>query len=89
MFREIVFMQDSEGSEVVDKLVRASGTTSYGATDQTIAECIEYLSQWDNGVDGEIVEDLGVGSLDEIVERDGYILNWHVGLGYVGLAQRI
>lgn len=89
MYVDIVFMQGDEGCEVVDRLCRVEGVVAHGATDATIADAIEYLSQWDYGDDDNVRADLGAGSRDEIVERDGYVLTWNLGLGYVGLSRRV
>lgn len=89
MFSRIVFMQDEEGREVVDRLTRTEGILMRGATDATVAEAIEYLSQWDMGEDDDVHEQMAAGSRDEVTERDGYILTWNAGLGYVGLERRL
>lgn len=87
MFRRIVFMQGEEGRDVVDRLTRCEGVVVRGATDATIATTIDHLRQWDYG-EGEVVTDLGHGTRDEVVERDGYVLAWNTGLGYVSLDSR-
>lgn len=84
---DIVFMQD--GRDVVDRLTRTDGVVMRGATDATIGETIEYLAQWDYGDEDNVRDEMPTGTHDEVVERDGYILTWNAGLGYVGLLRPI
>lgn len=85
MFARIVFMQGDEGREVVDRLCNVDGVVAYGATRETMEHAIDYLSQWDYGDENEVVETLGHGTLDDVVEHGEYILAWNLGLGYVSL----
>lgn len=88
MYAHIVFMYGDEGRDVVDRLTRTEGVVVRGATDATIAEAIEYLRQWDSD-DCEVVTEPEHGTRDEVVERDGYVLAWNTGLGYVSLSRRL
>jgi len=89
-FANIVFMQDGSADEVLRDLCRVDGwVVARGATDETIAAAIEYLKNWDYGDNDEIRDEIGAGTRDEVVERDGYVLTWNLGLGYVGLMRRI
>jgi len=84
----IVFMQGDEGRDVVDKLANVEDIMVRGATAESIAQAVEYLSQWDYG-DDDIRDDIGAGSDDTVVEHGGYVLTYNVGLGYVGLLRPI
>lgn len=89
-YSHIVFMQDDEGSEVVDRLTRCTdGFTVYGPTAETIAEAIEYLSQWDYGDDYDVRDEPSAGTSDDTVREGEYLLTWNTGLGYVGLERVI
>lgn len=91
-YANIVFMQDEEGREVVDKLCHVDGgVVAYGPTDQSITEAIAYLAQWDYGTESEhdIREDIGAGTHDTTVEEGEYVLTWNLGLGYVGLMRKV
>jgi len=86
---DIVFMQGDEGREVVDRLCNVEGILAHGATAESIAEAIEYLSQWDYGDDDNVRDDTGAGTNDTTVEDDTYVLSWNLGLGYVGLLRKM
>lgn len=93
-YADIVFLQDGEGSSIVDELYQFDGSVTYeGVTDATIDATVAELAQWDMG-DYPEVKDTDVaghpwGSSDDVwdVEYEGsnYILSAHCGLGYVGL----
>ena len=93
MFANIVFMQNAEGREIVDQIERVDGAVAYGPTDETVADAIVYLSQWDQGDGHELRDEIGAGSRDQVTERDvdgtSYIVTWNLGLGYVGLMRRV
>jgi hypothetical protein len=90
-YANIVFMQDEEGREVVDRLCNVEGILAHGATAESITETIEYLSQWDYGDESDHYarEDIGAGVNDEVVEEGDYVLTWNLGLGYVGLMRKV
>lgn len=88
-YSEIVFMQDDEGREVVDRLANVDGVVAYGPTEESIEATVEYLAQWDYADDYDVRDTLSAGAHDIVIEHNGYVLSFNVGLGYVGLARII
>jgi len=84
---DIVFMQGDEGREVVDRIMRTDGVVMHGPTDETIAEAVAYLSEWDYGDDDNIRDNTGAGVWDTVVTHGDYVLIFNAGLGYVGLVR--
>lgn len=91
MYASIIFAQGDEAREIVDRLERVDGVVAFGATDETISETVDYLSQWDFGDESEhdVTAELGAGTHDRIETVGDYILTWNLGLGYVGLARKL
>ena len=96
MFADIVFMQGAEGREIVDQIERVDGVVAYGPTDESVADAIVHLSQWDQGdIPNRVYANVAdvAGSRDQLTERgvDGtsYVLSWNLGLGYVSLYRRM
>lgn len=76
-YRDIVFMQDSEGREVCDTIELFGTTAAY-----------EHLLQWEHGDnDGELRETPPWGSRDNVETFGEYVMAWNHGLGYVGLVR--
>lgn len=88
-YSEIVFMQGDEAEQVLTKLAHIEGVVIHGATEESIAEAVEYLSQWDHGEDHRVTDTLGAGTHDDVAEHNGYVITWNVGLTYVGLSRII
>lgn len=86
---DIVFLSDEDGRELVDRLTRTEGSVVHGPTAETIAETVIHLSGWDFGDESEHSpdEDEPWNAADPTAEHGGYVLNWNVGLGYVGLSR--
>lgn len=87
----IVFIDGDEGHELVRKLERAEGVVYHGATDESIAEAVAYLKDWDYGDESEvnITDEPQWGASDYLARVDDYVLAWHTGLGYVSLNRRV
>lgn len=88
-YSEVIFMQGDEAEQVLTKLAHIEGVVVHGATEESIAEAVEYLSQWDHGEDHRVTDTLGAGTHDDVAEHNGYVLTWNVGLTYVGLSRII
>lgn len=84
-FASIVFVQGEEGREVTDALFNVEGVVQHGATDESVAEAIRYLSDWEHEDLMEWSETAPWGSQDDTWEQDGYVLAANSGLGYASL----
>lgn len=91
MYQDIVFMQGDSAEGVLAALCNAEGVVVHGVTSESVAATVEYLRQWDYGDgDGDIRDDLGNGSNDEvIVVDDGYVISYNYGLTYIKLSRVI
>lgn len=85
----IIFLQGEEGREITDKLYDVEGVVARGATEESIAAAVEYLTQWDYGEYHNVTEEAQHGTQDDVWELGKYTLTANLGLGYVGLSKTI
>ena len=85
----IIFLHGEEGREIADKLYDVEGVVARGATKESIAAAVEYLTQWDYGEYHDVTEDAQHGTQDDVWELGKYTLTANLGLGYVGLSKTI
>jgi hypothetical protein len=74
IYADIIFLQDSEAYEALDILDQCGEE-----------EALNHLKQWDMGQYDVEMDSPGAGSYDSTYERDGYIMTWNSGIGYIGL----
>lgn len=77
-YSHIVFMQDSEGHDVIDRMDTESPE-----------EIVDYLAQWDYGDDYDVRDTPSAGEWDDTMVVGEYLLTWNSRLGYVGLERII
>jgi hypothetical protein len=73
-YQRIVFVQGDEAVEPLAILDREGP-----------AAAIELLSQWDDGLPGQVSGEPSSGDMDDVAELNGYRLSWNSRLGYIGL----
>lgn len=77
-FRDIVFIQDTEGFDEFYAILDESGEEA----------ALEYLKQWDEGTgevtEAESINDI-VGQKDTIYQEDNYYMTYNYNVGYAGL----
>jgi len=74
-YENVVFIQNEEADEPL-RILNSQGEEAV----------IDYLSQWHNPGEHETSETPGSGGSDSVYEKDGYILSYNEGLGYIGLS---
>lgn len=87
-WEQVVFLQGDDGRRIVDGIERVTGVTARGATERSIeravAQLAENLPAWDVGEVSGAVNPLNSGE-KRAGTAEGYVLTWHLGLGYVAL----
>ena len=74
LYERVVFMQGDDAQEALNILDQQGEDAA-----------IAHLAQWHNPGEHETSRELGAGTSDRTYEKDGYILSYNLGLGYIGL----
>ena len=77
-FKEIIFLSEHEADEVFD-IMDSKGEEA----------ALAYLTQWDNGDVGEIVESLDIGRKDYTFGNENYIMGYNTRLEYIYLYAKV
>ncbi|HUG50155.1 MAG TPA: hypothetical protein VLZ78_04080 [Terrimesophilobacter sp.] len=94
-FVEAVFLQGDDGWTIVDQLMNTEGVVMHGATDESIVKACEALAEYVpdelDHLERHTFEELEarMGTHDRVVRNGDYVMNWHTGLGYIGLAVKV
>ena len=78
MYEDVVFAQGEDATEPLEVLVNKGEKAA-----------IDYLTQWHDPGKHMLREQPSRGSADSVFEKDGYILTWNHGLGYIGLEHKL
>ncbi len=76
-YRQIVFFQGDDASEAL-QILDEKGSRAV----------IKHLAEYDFG-DGDICVGQPRGTSDRVARGSGYILNYNLGLGYIGLCRQV
>lgn len=74
-YENVVFLQGDEAAEAL-QIFNNEGEDAL----------LQYLTQWHYPGEHEVVQEVGSGSTDEVIEKDGYIINVNSRYDYVGLS---
>jgi len=73
-YEEVVFLQGDEAYQPLE-ILNTKGKDA----------ALEYLKQWHYPGEHQGSQELGHGTEDQTYEKDGYIMSWNSGIGYIGL----
>lgn len=73
-YENVVFLQGDDAAEALQIF-----------NNQGVDALLQYLTQWHYPGEHEVVQEVGSGSTDEVIEKDGYIINVNPRYDYVGL----
>jgi hypothetical protein len=87
---EVVFMEGDDAYDLLDQLTRVDGVVMHGSTDDTVADAVRYLADWDYGqetTDAHTRDTEPWGKHDDRATVGNYVLSWNYNLAYVSLTR--
>lgn len=92
-YTDIVFLKGDDYDAMISELFPdlPEDWSPSGSIRSEPERVMSYLSQWDYAEVGEVRDDPGNGSADDVYEfpEEGYVMGVNTGLGYASLARRL
>lgn len=86
----IIFIQGEEADPLLHTLLRFDGVVTYqGATEESVAEVLAELQQWEDGEWFDVYDHEPWGPADGTFEEGDYVIAYNSHVGYISLNMKV